>query len=214
MKSTVIVSTVAIMCLFLLITPSAGSAQDLTQTFRADSTMDGHAGSLFRILESGYPGEDIFIFEETGMYRVYAAREDGGTWEYFTPAQYFCPVSSMTVGQTWRAINWGMAQETLATVVLEEDITVAAGTFTCFKIEIQVVSNPDVVVQTNWISDGGGLIRESFFEGTGYWISELLSSSVTGTGFMPRVVGNWWSYSGFEVSTEESSWGAIKKEVR
>ncbi len=120
----------------------------------------------------------------------------------------------MTVGQTWRAINWGMAQETLATVVLEEDITVAAGTFTCFKIEIQVVSNPDVVVQTNWISDGGGLIRESFFEGNGYWISELLSSSVTGTGFMPRVVGNWWSYSGFEVSTEESSWGAIKKEVR
>ena len=148
---------------------------------------DGNAGSIFRITESGNTGEDVFIFEEAGKYRVYAVRNDGEVWEYLTPAQYFCPVSSMTVGESWRSIDWELAEETLATVALQENITVSAGTFPCYRVDVEVVSNPGVIVQSLWLSNGVGLIRESYFEGDGFWISYLDSYYVTGTGFMPRV---------------------------
>jgi len=212
MRSTAIVLAIAVTCLFLCIYPSAGHAQGFTQTFRADSTMDGHAGSIFRLTESGVPGEDIFIFEEDGKNRVYALRVDGSSWEVLSVGMYYCPVSSMTIGETWRFIDQNdLTDEAQATVVAQEEITTTAGTFSCYKVEVHVVANPGVIVQTNWFSDGAGLIRESIFEGSGYWISELSNYFVTGTGFMPRVVGNWWTYSGQLVGTEETSWGGIKK---
>lgn len=212
MRPTAIASVIAVICLFLCLSPSAGNTQ-YTQTFRADSTMDGNAGSIFRIVEPGSTSEDIFIFEEEGKYRVYAIREDGDSWVYLTPAQYFCPVSSMTVGETWRHINRGLADETKATVTLQEDITIPAGTFSCYKVDVEEVANPGVIVQSLWVSDGYGLIKESWFEGDGYWISDLESYYATGTGFMPRDVGNWWAYGGYLIGTEESSWGAIKKQL-
>ena len=215
MRSTAIMSALAVICLFLCMNSSAGLAQDLTHTFRADSTMDGNAGSIFRILEPGEPGQDIFIFEEDGKYRIYALRVDGSSWVVLAAGMYYSPVASMTIGETWRFIDHNdLADETLATVVAQEDVTTAAGTFSCYKVEIHVVANPGVIVQTNWLSEGNGLIRESYFEGNGYWVSELNGYSATGTGFMPRVVGNWWTYSGSLVGTEETSWGAIKRQAR
>lgn len=214
MRFTAIASIVAILCLVLCLSPSAGKTQ-YVQTFRADSTMDGNAGSILRIVESGRPGEDIFIFEEEGKYRVYALREDGDTWVYLLPAQYFCPVSSMTVGETWRYTNASdLSEETLATVVLQEDLTIPAGTFSCYKVDVEKVSAPGEIIQSLWLSNGFGLIKESFFEGDGYWISDLDSYYATGTGFLPTVEGNWWAYGGHFVGTEESSWGTIKKEAR
>jgi hypothetical protein len=189
--------------------------QGMNYTFRADSTMDGNEGSIFRITESGNFGQDVFIFEEEGKYRIYALREDGSSWMVPGAAMYYSPVSSMTIGQTWRFLDQrDMTEESLATVVAEEEITTSAGTFSCFKVEITLVSDPSIIAQTYWLSLGTGMVRESYFEGNGYWIYELSSYFVTGTGFMPRVVGNWWSYTGTLVGTEESSWGAIKKEMR
>lgn len=215
MRFNVIVPAAALICMFLIFNPSTLPAQGFTQTFRADSTMDGHAGSIFRITESGVPGEDIFIFEEDGKNRVYALREDGSSWVVLSAGMYYCPVSSMTISETWRFIDQNdLTDEAQATVVAQDEITTVAGTFSCYKVEVHVVANPGVIVQTLWFSNGTGLIKESFFEGNGYWISELSSYFVTGTGFMPRVVGNWWTYTGQLVGTEETSWGAIKKEYR
>ena len=215
MRSTSIMPALAIICVFFCITPSSAMAQDLTHTFRADSIMDGNPGTIFRILEPGNPGQDLFIFEEDGKYRIYALRVDGSSWLVLTAGMYYSPVASMMIGETWRFIDHNdLVDETLATVVAQEDVTTAAGTFSCYKVEIHVVANPGVIVQTNWLSEGNGLIRESYFEGNGYWVSELNSYSATGTGFMPRVVGNIWYYSGDLVSTQETSWGKIKLQAR
>ena len=215
LRSTSIMTVVALICVFLCVNSSTGLAQDLIHTFRADSTMDGNAGTIFRILEPGEPGQDIFIFEEDGKYRIYALRVDGSVWTVLSAGMYYSPVSSMTIGETWRFIDQNdLVDESLATVVAQEDVTTAAGTFSCYRIDITLVSDPGVVVQTNWLSNGTGLIRESYFEGNGYWVSDLSAYSATGTGFMPRVAGNWWSYAGHQVSTQETSWGAIKKQSR
>jgi hypothetical protein len=213
MRSTATMSVIALICLFLCVNTSLVQAQDMNYIFRADTTMDGNEGTIFRVTESGKLGQDIFIYEEDGKYRIYALREDGSAWMVLGAPMFYSPVSSMTIGESWRFIDQNdMTEESLATVVAQEEITTTAGTFACYKIDITVVANPGVVVQTNWLSNGYGLIRESYFEGNGYWFSNLSSYYATGTGFMPRVVGNWWSYAGHLVSTEESSWGAIKKE--
>jgi hypothetical protein len=189
--------------------PSTGLAQDLTQTITADSTMDGNAGVILRVVEYGYSDNDVFTFEEAGKYRVYAVRDYGSQWEYMPPEVYYCPVSSMTIGETWRHVGYE-GEETQATVALQEQVTTAAGTFSCYKIDIHVVSNPGAIVQTLWLSSGVGLVKEGFFDASGYWIYELTDYSVSGTGFIPGDVGNIWNYSSSFVGTTETSWGAIK----
>jgi hypothetical protein len=209
--ATIAASVLIVVILFL---GSSGGNAQMTYIFRADSTMDGSAGTIFRITESGSPGQDVFIIEEDDKYRVFALREDGAEWFNLIPAQYFSPISSMTIGETWRFVNDNGTDETRATVVLQEEITTNAGSFLCYRIDIENLLEPGTVSQSMWLSDGAGMIREKYFEASGYWFNDLDNYFAAGTGFMPRVVGNWWSYAGQLVGTEESSWGKIKKELR
>jgi hypothetical protein len=209
MKSDALVSLAALICLLLCMNPSAGIAQDMTRTITTDSTMDGNDGSILRIIEYGEHDGDYFVFEEEGKYRIYAVRDDGPSWAYLPAGVYYCPVSSMTIGETWRAIDFG-GQETLATVALQEQVTTTAGTFSCYRIDIHLVSNPGAIVQRLWISDGVGMVKEAYFETSGYWMSELTGYMGTGTGFFPGDAGNIWTYSSYFVGTTETSWGAIK----
>jgi hypothetical protein len=212
MRLTAIVSLITLSIISLCIAPSPVNAQ-MTYWFRADSTMDGNAGSVFRITDSGF-GQDVFIFEEDGKYRVFAIREDGSDWAHLTPAQYFCPVMTMTIGDNWRFVNDNMTEETRATVAAQEEITVPAGTFICYRIEIVRVAAPDEVNQMMWLAFGVGMVKEQYFEGNGYWHSDLDDRFVVGTGFMPRTAGNWWTYGGYLIGTDESSWGEIKKHMK
>ncbi len=209
MRFPAMMSLAVLICLLLCVNPSAGLAQDITRTITADSTMDGHAGSILRIVEYSELQGDYFVFEEEGKYRLYAFRDRGSSWAYLPAGTFYCPVSSMTIGETWRAIDFG-GEETLATVVAQEEVTVVAGTHLCYKIDIHLVSNPGAIVQILWVSDGLGLVKESYFETNGYWVSELRGYMGTGTGFFPGDVGNYWEYSEAFVGTTESSWGAIK----
>lgn len=209
MRSTALMSLVIPACLLLCMIPSTILAQDITRTVTADSTMDGHDGSILRIIEYGEHDGDYFVFEEEGKYRIYAVRDDGPSWAYLPAGVYYCTVSSMTIGETWRAIDFG-GEETMATVALQEQVTVVAGTFSCYKVDIHLVSDPGAIVQKLWFSDGTGLIKEAYFETDGYWMAELRGYMGTGTGFFPEDVGNYWEYSESFVGTEETSWGAIK----
>ena len=150
---------------------------------------------------------------------MYAIRGDGGDWSVMTPSQYLCPVSSMTIGESWRYIHEDPAEVATATVALQEDITTNAGTFSCYRVDIMYASSPDTLQHSMWISDGAGIIMEAYYgmneHGVyGYWTDELDDHFVAGTGFMPMTVGNWWVYYGQWTGTEESSWGAIKRKGR
>lgn len=213
MRSYTLIPLAALICLLLCVAPSAGVAQDIIRTITADSTMDGHDGSILRIIEYGDHDGDYFVFEEDGKYRIYAVRDGGPTWAYLPAGVYYCPVSSMTVGETWRGIDYE-GQETLATVMLQEQVTTVAGTFSCYKIDIDLVSDPGATVQILWLSDGVGLVKEAYFETNGYWVSELTGYMGTGTGFFPEDAGNTWNYSESLLGTKESSWGAIKSLTR
>ncbi len=52
--------------------------------------------------------------------------------------------------------------------MLQEQVTTAAGTFPCYRIDIDLVSDPDATVQILWLSDGVGLVKEYYFDIDGY----------------------------------------------
>lgn len=208
MRPIALVLMVVLACTILCSFVSDGLALD-DRTIRADSTMDGHAGFILRFIEQGSAGSEAFVYEEAGFYRVYAIREDGGSWDLMAPGQYFSPVSSMTIGQTWRWLDTDLAEETTAEVVAMEQVTVTAGTFSCYRIDITTASLP-YVIESIWLSEGVGQVKEESFNGDGYSHGQLESYSVTGTGFFPSDVGNTWIYTDSFVSVRETTWGSLK----
>jgi hypothetical protein len=186
------------------------------QTFEivADSTLDGNAGFLMQITEPGENGATVFMFEEAGMIRMYAMRAHGfDFWVVFPGGQYICPVSAMSINDTWRFLD-DEGIETIATVIGLESITTAAGTFACYTVVVEDINNRGTVLQTLWFSSGIGLVREmDFFEGPTpiNWQSDLQSYNISGgSGFFPLAVGNRWDYAEITNPTQATTWGAIK----
>jgi len=188
-------------------------AQTFTQTVRADTTMDGHVGIILQVAEPGFPTEEVFVFVEAGLYRVYALRALGGPWTLFIPARYYAPVSTPTFGQSWRGLDTDTGLATTATVVAQEMVTVPAGTFPCFRIDVTTPTIP-FVINSYWLADGVGLVKEQFWEGNGWGVDELSSFFATGTGLFPSAVGNTWSYSNQVVPVRETTWGSLKATYR
>jgi len=206
MKSSAI-CVLATLCLFL-IASTALANESFTMT--ADSTMDGNDGVLMRITATGESGSTMFLFEESGMVRAYAERDDAtGTWEFAVGAQYICPTTSMTINDTWRALDED-GDETIATVVAQEMVTVTAGTFSCFKVEVAKVSASSTVIQELWFSSGVGIIRQTDTFPVP-WQSDLFNFGlVGGSGFFPLSAGNIWNYQEITSPVESSTWGGVK----
>ena len=205
MKSLVIVA--AVICLF-----AANSPVQSDETFEivADSTLDGNPGFILRITDPGYPGFNLFVFEESEKIRFYAGREDGEPgWTVFSGFQYLCPSTTMNVSDSWRFLD-DEVEETIATVVALEPVTTNAGTFPSYKVNIAHASNPTEVISIMWFSSGFGIVKQwDYFPEI--WRSDLQEYSlVGGSGFFPLTLGNRWDYAEIQVPVEESTWGAIK----
>jgi len=183
-------------------------AQNETFHMYADSTMDGNDGTLMWIIEEGDTSTG-FLFEDGGMIRVYAFRGAGMPWEIFSGAQFLCPASSMSINDSWRALDED-GDATTSTVVAQESITVPAGTFLCYRIEVVKDIAPSTVIQNVWFSDGVGLVKQTDTFPV-VWVSVLFSFQVpSGSGFFPRGPGNIWNYQDVTTPVESKTWGAVK----
>jgi len=194
-------------CVLALALPAA--AQNETFTMYADSTMDGNDGTLMWIIEAGVTTGTAFLFEDGGMVRVYAFRELGMAWEVLSGSQFLCPASSMNINDTWRALDED-GEATTSTVVALENVTVPAGTFLCYRVEVVKDSAPSTVIQDVWFSDGVGLVKQTDTFPVP-WVSVLFSyQAPSGSGFFPLGPGNIWNYQDVTTPVETTTWGGIK----
>ena len=170
----------------------------------SDSTDDEHDTSFF-------------VFEEAGKLRFYATREpDSNDWDILPTAQYLCPTAPMSIDDTWPFIDYDDGSERMARVVAEENVTVGAGSYTAFKVRIELVSTPTVAVEEIWFAWGVGFVKNrGWWNGELDWRDELQSVTIIGgTGYMPAAVGNVWSYDELPVPVDAGSWGAVKEMYR
>jgi hypothetical protein len=199
-----------IVCLGLMAGTSAMADEVFTTT--VDSTIDGNAGTILTIENAGGPTEAFFVFPQAQMIRVYASRDEGSpTWDILTGSVSLVPKNKFTAGDTWRFLDDELGGETVAVAVAEESVTTAAGTFTAWKVDVALVTNPTQPTQSLWFAAGVGLVRPVDY--LAQWIetaSSLDTYSTTGNGYFPLVVGNTWTYVESEVPTAGSSVGEIK----
>jgi hypothetical protein len=187
----------------LVLSSGLAFADTLTLSVAADTTFAGNPGSLLHEVFQA-PGEpeevgDLGMFEEAGFIRIYGLRFAGESWNLFPPASYLVPVSSMTVGQTWSWLPGDSGGSTTATVETIESVTVPAGTFTnAYRVDIRsdALPSPSTPTESYWFVSGVGYVRqEAFFpDGSSDYFSELVSFTGSGTGFLPREIGNVWIY--------------------
>ena len=202
-------ATVLILAVCLLAISLPSAAQNESFTMYADSTMDGNDGTLMRIDEGGVPEATGFLFDDGGMARVYAIRGAGMSWEVLPGSQFLCPLNSMSISDSWRSLDED-GDATTSTVVAQESITVPAGTFPCYRIEVVKDIAPSTVIQEVWFSDGVGLVKQTdIFPDP--WVSVLFSYQVNaGSGFFPLGAGNIWNYQDVTTPVESKTWGAVK----
>lgn len=202
----------AVIAAVALLSPALPAAADFTFTVTKDSTMDGNDGKLMRVAEPGYPSEDFFMFVQDGYVRVYAHRDNSdGSWTIPLVPLYFVPQSTISQGQTWSFLPMGGVALTVAEAVAQEQKTVSAGTFECWRVDVTALGSPETVITTFWFSSGVGMVAQvEYNEGKATWRTELDNYSVTGAGYFPLVLGNTWDFLGLEVAGEVSSLGALK----
>jgi len=203
--------------LLLILVSSTSVMADEVLTVAADSTLAGHAGYVLTSTNTEDSGGSIFIFEEAGKARFYAIRDYGvQSWDILSTPQYVVPTGAMSIGDTWTFIETDFGEATLARVTAQENVTTPAGFFTCFRVDIERLVEPGVVIETLWFSWGAGFVRNQGYLDTFLdWRDELQSSSILGgTGYLPMAVGNTWNYVELPVAAENTSWGGLKSIYR
>ncbi|RKZ12306.1 hypothetical protein DRQ53_03085 [bacterium] len=206
--------------LILFIICAAGitdSRADQSFEVTADSLLVSEVGSLVRISEPGEVGQTLFAFEEppglpVSWIRLYAGRpDDTGEWEVFDAQQFLCPAFSMIAGQTWRFLDSDQGGWQTAEVIVSDMVTVPAGTFPAWRVDVSEDDQPGTVKQRFWFAGNVGIVQQVEFEaGVVVWRSELSSYSVSGNGFFPLVVGNRWEYVEATVPVPGRSLGGFK----
>ena len=209
---SLVIWAIAVVCFAAAGTPAL--AQDESWEVLADSTLDGHDGYLVRIVAPGEGSATMFVFEESGKYRVYAARDGGSSiWSVLPGEQYYCESTSMNINDTWRHLD-DDGEEAQATVVDQQQVTTGAGTFTAYKVNVVRVSAPSTVTQILWFASGVGLVRQiDLYSGPfpDTWQSDLQNYSITGgSGFFPLAAGNQWQFAEITNPVKTSSWSGIK----
>ncbi len=206
-----------VLSLMLLLIAAAPAMADEVLTVAADSTLAGQAGWVVHSTPSNGSGASIFLYEDASKLRFGANREYGSQeWNIVPTAQYFVPTAPMNVGDTWTSLATDEGDETVAEVVSEETITTAAGTFDCLRVDVEMVSNPGVVLESYWFAWGVGFVRNEGFEaGVSDWRDEVSSYTIVGgTGYMPAAVGNTWTLEEIVVPNDGGSWGELKSLYR
>ena len=207
-----ILTMLAMTLVFLITAPSLAFA-DHSLEITADSTLAGNPGFIVMITEPGFPIGSFFVFEEAGKIRVFASREGGSpNWDILPGSQYLCRAITMSIGDTWRFLDDDSGGETVATVVAQENVTTTAGTFSTFKVDVALASDPGTINHSVYFSSGVGIIREEeYFAGVLNYRDSLFSSNIVGgSGFFPLAVGNQADYAEDIVPVEATSWGAVK----
>ncbi len=210
-------SNSTITALFLVMLAAAPVMADESITVVADSTLSGNAGYVVHSTPTEDPGSSIFLYEEAGKLRFYATRDFGSQdWDILPTAQYIAPTSPMTVGDSWSFIAAEDGAATVAEAVGQESVTTPAGTFSCFRVDIERVASPGEVVETMWFAWEVGFVRnEGYLDGYVDWRDELQSyTHAGGTGYMPAAVGNVWVMAEITVPGEARSWGGLKSLFR
>jgi DUF3108-like len=209
------VAIVSLLALLLTVAPSAQA--DETWSITGAATVSGNSGLVMEIAEIGFPVFEFHTFVEAGKHRVFAEREQPATlWDLKTPAVYLVPTATMNINDTWNSFpTENTASPTTATVKALESVTVGAGTFTAYRVEVGLASNPSTLDAVFWFVDGVGIVRQDFYDvdapGNPFDLREELAAFtiVGGSGFLPAAVGNSWNYSVI-VANEDSSWGSVK----
>lgn len=183
----------------------------------ADSTLNSEVGTLVRLVTDGEVGQTAFAFEDpvsdpSSLIRIYAGRpDDTGMWGVLVGRQYLCPTFSMAPAQSWRFLDGDADEERRAEVIGLESVTVPAGTFSAWRVDITGVDLPGVVQSSFWFSGNVGLVREVDWNGPVIERSwDLASYQVTGLGFFPLEIGNRWEYTQSVVSARSRSVGLVK----
>ncbi len=192
---------------------AAPATADEVLTVAADSTLAGQAGFVVHSTPTSGVGSSIFLVEEAGMIRFFATRDYGSpVWDLVASAQYVVKAGPLTIGDTWDFVDNESGGATTARVAAAEDVTVGAGTFSCFRVDIENVAEPGVVQESMWFAAGVGFVRnQGYLNGLVDWRDDLASSTVVGgTGNLPLAVGNSWDYTEVSVPNEDLDWGELK----
>jgi len=211
-------SFVKVFSVFLLASSFAVCAlADETLTVVADSTYSGNGGFVVVSLETDGFGSSIFVGNDAGKVRIYAFRDFGSQiWDDVGDAQYLVPSTTLNIGDTWRFVDSDSGNETEAEVMALENITVVAGTFSAYRVDIVEVNAPNDLYESMWYVNGIGFVRsQGFLNGEIDWTDDLRSYSIVGgSGFFPLAVGNTWDIQYEIVSSESGTWGRTKAMFR
>ncbi len=203
--------------LTLILAAATPVMADSALTVVADSTLAGHVGYVVVNTSTEDGGESIFLFEEAEKLRFFATRGFGTTtWDTLPTAQYVVQLNAMSIGDTWNFIDNGSGGPSVARVGAFEQVITGLGTFSCYRVDIELVSTPGVIRENMWFAAGVGFVRSQGFEGGWMdWRDDLESYTiVSGSGFMPMGVGNTWNFIQVAVANETTSWGNLKSLYR
>jgi hypothetical protein len=200
--------------LLVLVLIAAVPAQaQRTVTVGADSLVFSQPGSLVRVVDAEAPARTYLAYESAANVRMDARRLDSdGQWEPLDPVQYYCPTLAMTIGQAWPYLVDDAGQTRTAEVVAFENVSVPAGDFMAWRVDVVVDDRPGVVTHSLWFAGNVGMVQEAgFLDGTVVRRLALLDYSVSGPGFFPLLPGNTWSYIDISVDNRRLSVSALKR---
>lgn len=194
-----LLSTVLFLAFALFLVTNSANAETFTQTAVKDTTFAGNPGKILFFDETGGQ-EDVALFVENDLWRIYAFRPLGGAWEIEPAPVYYMPDSAISVGQTWSFPKEGSGGgTTTAEVIRMESVSVPAGTWAnAYRIEIRdtTLGPTSQLLEVTWVVQGVGVVKANGFLPTGEeeWLDELESYSVSGSGYFPMDIGNTWTF--------------------
>ena len=101
---------------------------------------------------------------ETGTSEAYYRVTDSAVYDHGTPTYPLDPGAlwlefPLTVGKSWTVID-GPLYDYIANVMASEDLTVPAGTFSCYKVKYTWRDNgTELSSRTYWYGDGAGIVK-------------------------------------------------------